>query len=85
MGQDTLHIYWVMYKYRRMKQFKTERWKPKYKWQVDTLLVNCRDSFDIGNLIFQHVLEHDKGNSEWEVRIVSVEDPYKKGRANQSM
>jgi hypothetical protein len=72
MEKKEMVVFWVSYKHRLKKRFKTERWKPRYKWRTDVRLVVCQRRDEVGGIIFRHVNEAHKWQFGHEVKIVDV-------------
>ena len=87
MNNTRKALYRVVFKFRRQRRFPNERWKARYRWTHDTILVTCRDRFQIESLILNHLNQIRKDDYEIDLKILGlsrVTSSYKKEGNNRA-
>lgn len=65
-------IYRVAYKYRRQRRSANERWKARYRWVHETILVTCQDRYQVESMILMHLNQSKKDEYTIEMKIMEL-------------
>ncbi len=65
-------MYRVVYKYRIQKRFPTDRWRPRYRWMYETILVTCQQQYQVEELLLKHLNQLKKDQNTMEMKILEI-------------